>query len=59
MPQVNYKCNQCSKDFIVKYMFIKPKTITCPHCGSSKVKMETGPGSQCGCNSSNKKGFFT
>lgn len=56
MPQLKFKCNQCSKDFIIKYMFIKPAEITCPHCGSSSVKLETSP--QCG-SSSNKKGFFT
>lgn len=57
MPQVNYKCHQCSKDFIIKYMFIKPVKTTCPHCGTSNVKLATD--SRCGCSSSNKKGFFT
>ena len=59
MPQAHYKCQQCSKDFIIKYMLIKPARPTCPHCGSSRVKMEPAPRSQPSCSGSDKKSFFT
>lgn len=54
MAQIKYVCKQCAKDFTLKYLFIKPRQVNCPHCGSTNVRENKKP--DCGCS---KSGRFT
>lgn len=52
MAQLKYKCNSCLKDFIVKYIFIKPGNVSCPYCKSESV--QENKSSSCGCSSGSR-----
>ncbi|MCG8400630.1 MAG: hydrogenase maturation nickel metallochaperone HypA [Firmicutes bacterium] len=52
MPPAKFKCDNCLKDFVVKYILIKPGKATCPHCSSPGTRENNNPGREC-----NSKGF--
>lgn len=54
MAILNYKCDDCSKEFQINFLWLKPKEVTCPHCGSNKTSELK---SACSCGQDNKGGF--
>lgn len=54
MANLNFKCDDCGKDFPVHFLWLKPKDLSCPHCGSKKIsEVKTA----CACSQDNKSGF--
>jgi DNA-directed RNA polymerase subunit RPC12/RpoP len=52
LPQIKYKCFNCSADFSVKYILVKPGEVKCPQCGSANVQENKNTG--CGCGSGSR-----
>lgn len=57
MAEIKYKCDSCLKEFAVKYIFVKPGQVNCPHCGSPYVQEAKNSG--CGCGGGNSGFRFT
>ena len=60
MVTQNYICDECRREFTVRFLWLKPREVACPHCGSKKVSEAVQ--SRCGCAGSGKGGrgsFFT
>lgn len=58
MSDLKFKCENCSKEFLVRYLWLKPKEVHCPYCLSDKVAEVKGC-SSCGSGNKEKKGGFT
>lgn len=58
MSDSNFKCENCSKEFLVRFLWFKPKEVNCPYCGSNKVNEVKGC-SSCGSSNKENKGGFT
>lgn len=58
MSGLNFKCENCHKEFLVRFLWFKPKEVNCPHCGSNKVAEVKG-GCSCGSGKKEDKGGFT
>lgn len=54
MASSNFKCDDCGKEFLVSFVWLKPKDVNCPNCGGNKI---TEVKSGCGCGSDDKGGF--
>ncbi|MHB1043149.1 MAG: hypothetical protein ACYC0Q_09985 [Eubacteriales bacterium] len=59
MGEQNYFCDECLREFTVRFVWLKPRGVTCPKCGSKKVSEIAKSCSCSGMSKDSKGSFFT